>query len=78
MCDNTAVGWSEYSRHVSNVETEVRQKLSRELLQHIRFLEEDGSPECYIQGVERARVLVLNNTSIRSSEDGVETQEKLF
>lgn len=78
MCENAAVSWSEYSRHVSNVETEVRQKISRELLQHISFLQEEGSSECYMQGVERARVLVLNNISIRSSEDGVETQEKLF
>lgn len=78
MCDNTAVRWSEYSSHVSNLEIEVRQKISKELLEHIRFLEKTQTPECYIQGIERARVFVLNNISIRSDIEQVENQEKLF
>lgn len=78
MCDNTAVSWSEYSQHLSNLEVEVRQKISRELLEHIHFLERTQTPECYIQGVERARVFVLNNISLKSDTPGIETQEKLF
>lgn len=78
MCDNTAVSWSEYSQHLSNLEMEVRQKIARELLEHIHFLEKTQVPECYIQGVERARVLTLNNISIKNDTSGIETQEKLF
>lgn len=78
MCDNTAVSWSDYSHHLSNIEVEIRQKVSRELLQHIGFLQNDNTPDCYIQGLERARILVLNNISITGDTGGVETQEKLF
>lgn len=78
MCENSAVSWSEYSSHNSRVEYEVRQKISQELLKHIHFLEKTSTPECYIQGIERARVFVLNNISITSDTVEVETQEKLF
>lgn len=78
MCDNTAVRWSEYSSHISNLELEIRQRISKELLEHIGFLEKTQTPECYIQGVERARIFVLNNTSIRSDIGDVENQDKLF
>ena len=78
MCDNGAVSWSEYSSHNSRVEYEVRQNISQELLKHIRFLEKTETPECYIQGLERARILVLNNISTTNDTEEVETQEKLF
>lgn len=78
MCDNTAVSWSEYSQHTSNLETEIRHKISRDLLENIDFLKNNNVSDCYIRGVEWARSLVLSNTNITGKPERVETQEKLF
>lgn len=78
MSDNTAVSWSDYSAHLSNVEYEIRHRIAKELLEHIEILDQQKSPECFVQGVQRARNIVLMNTKINSFADEVETQEKLF
>jgi hypothetical protein len=78
LCDNAAVNWSEYSSHISNIEYEVRQKISQELLKHMTFLQKNSAPECHIQGVEQARVFILQNKSDISDKETLETQERLF
>jgi hypothetical protein len=78
VSDNQAVSWSEYSSHVSEIEYSLRNKISQELLEHIRFLDKTGAPECYTQGVERARMFVVFGGKIKQYEEQVELQEKLF
>lgn len=78
MSDNEAVSWSEYESHNRNTEYLVRHKIARELLEHIEILDNQKSPECFIQGVERARNIVLMNVNLKFVTDEVETQEKLF
>ena len=78
MSDNQAVSWSDYSAHMTEVESSLRNKIAKELLEHIRFLDKTGAPECYMQGVERARVFVLYGTKLKENQAGVELQEKLF
>lgn len=78
MSDNVAVSWSEYHAMKTNAEIEVRQKISQELLEHMRFLQMDGAPECYLQGMERARTFILYNTSISNNIDDDYLQQWLF
>lgn len=78
MSDNTAVSWSEYGAHKSNIEYEVRHKIAKELLKHMEILDKQNSPECFVQGVNRARNLVLMNLNFESVTDEVDPQEKLF
>ena len=78
VSDNEAVSWSDYHAHHSNAETEIRQKISQELLQHMEFLDRSGAPECFIQGVERARNIVLYNLSLKDFAEDSTPQERLF
>lgn len=78
MCDNTAVRWSEYEMVRRQQDTEVRLKIAVELLKHIdMYRENDYSPE-YIQGMERARLLVLFDQSPKSDQENSSEQETLF
>jgi hypothetical protein len=78
VSDNEAVSWSQYSSHVTEVESGLRNRIAKELLEHIHFLDKTGAPECYIQGVEKARMFVLYGTKIKLDNSEVELQEKLF
>lgn len=78
MSDNEAVSWSDYHAHHTNAETEIRQKISKELLEHMAFLDRSGSPECFVQGIERARNIVMYNLSLKDFVEDSTTQERLF
>lgn len=78
MCDNSAVSWSQYESHRQEIEYEVRQKISRELLEHGRFCEQNGMPEMYVNGIERARVLVLTGVGLRHEQESAWSQERLL
>lgn len=78
MRDNSAVSWSEYESHRQQVEYAVRQKISKELLEHGRFCEDNGMPEMYINGIERARMLVLTGVSLRHEQESAWSQERLL
>lgn len=78
MTDNEAVSWSDYHSHNSNREVEIRQKISQELLEHMKFLDNIGSPECFVKGIERARNVVLYNMTVKDFADDSTTQERLF
>lgn len=78
MADNEAVSWSEYESHNRNTEYIVRHKIAQELLEHIEILDKQKSPECFIQGIERARNIVLTNISSKFVTEEVDPQEKLF
>ena len=78
MSDNEAVSWSNYSSHRTSIEYEVRHKVAKELLEHIRFLDKNKAPECYIQGMDRARLFVLHNASLKDSYEQLDYQERLF
>jgi hypothetical protein len=78
LCENQAVSWSEYSSHLSNVEYNTRNKIAKELLEYMDFLQKTAYPECFIQGVEEARNYVLYNTNFKNNDLGVDPQERLF
>lgn len=78
MCDNTAVRWSDYELAKTQMESEFRSKISKELQKHIEEYKKNDFPDLYIQGMERARLLALYNTSLRSNIPDDANQEKLF
>lgn len=78
MCENSAVAWSEYQSHQNNTEQAVRHKIAQDLLTHKAFCEENGLPDMYINGLDRARIIVLTGPMSHSDRDTPWTQEKLL
>lgn len=78
MCDNVAVRWSEYEREKSQIEAQVRVKISQELEKYVEDLEKKQYPNDYISGMEKARLLVLHAPTINRHEQTEYVQEQLF
>jgi hypothetical protein len=78
LCDNTAVRWSEYELAKTQMESEWRSKVAKDLAKHIEEYRKNDFPDLYIQGMERARLLALHNTSITSNTPKDAEQDKLF
>lgn len=70
--------WSEYELARTQQESEIRLKISRELEKHIEEYRENNFSNEYIMGMERARLLALYDTSLKSSPLGLDVQDKLF
>jgi|AntAceMinimDraft_5_1070358.scaffolds.fasta_scaffold03325_8 hypothetical protein len=78
MCENTAVRWSEYELAKNQLESECRNKVVIDLEKHIaKYRENDFSSE-YIQGMERARLLVLYRDNVIPDTTDTACQDKLF
>ena len=78
MCDNTAVRWSDYELAKRQNEAEFRSRIAAELAKHIDLYRENNFPSEYIQGMERARLLVLYNKSLKEEAESLPDQETLF
>lgn len=78
MSDNAAVYWSGYTSHLREVEGSIRVRIAEELLEYISFLDQSGTPECFVKGVEKAREVVLLSDQSRHGALKTEIQERLF
>lgn len=78
MCDNTAVRWSDYELSRRQQESESRTKIAAELAKHIDMYKENNYSSEYIQGMERARLLVLFDKSLKTDTEISGEQETLF
>lgn len=78
MCENSAVKWSDYELAKRQQESECRRKISEELAKHVDLYRKNGFPDLYIQGMERARLLMLFNKSPEDEEKNFPDQQSLF
>lgn len=78
MCDNAAVQWSEFEAEKSRIESNLRNQIAEKLFQHIGISVKSGYPETYIQGMERAREIVLMTRIDDTLSDTGYVQENLF
>lgn len=59
-------------------ESEIRLKISQQLEKHIEEYRKNDFSNEYIMGMERARLLALYDTSLKSSPPSLDVQDKLF
>lgn len=78
MCDNTAVRWSDYELAKRQQDSEFRTKIAAELAKHIDLYRDYGYSSEYLQGMERARLLVLFDKSLAEDHPPLEKQDRLF
>ena len=74
MCDNTAVSWSEQNAFLINAQVGTKQALSEKLLAYMDIYEKQGYSESFLQGMERARSIILSTTATSVPSN----QEPLF
>lgn len=73
MCDNTAVRWSDYELAKRQQDSEFRSKIAAELAKHIDLYRENDFSDEYLQGMERARLLVLYDKSVKINSSDQQT-----
>jgi hypothetical protein len=78
LCDDTAVRWSEYELAKRQQESESRAKIAAELQKHIDLYRDYGYSSEYLQGMERARLLVLFDKSLKLDKESLGDQQTLF
>ncbi len=78
MCENVAVSWSEYESHKQRVEQSVRHQIAQDLTNHKAFCEKNGLPDMYINGLTRARTIVLWGPVSSLPDDTPWMQDKLL
>lgn len=78
MDDNSAIRWSEYELVKRQTESSFRVKLSQELGKYIAEYKENSFPAMYIEGMERARLLITYDKNYKNNEIKNINQDKLF
>jgi hypothetical protein len=59
MCDNVAVTWSNYESHKTEIETNLRHKIYKEIKETIDKAKLQGISNHFISGLEYAQAKVL-------------------
>ena len=59
MCDDTAIRWSTYDTHVSEIESRTRHKIAEHIQQKIDAARTAGISNHFISGLELAKATAL-------------------
>jgi len=78
MCDDAAVRWSEWEAERSRIESQVKDEISKKLLENLTILEDSGYPEIFLQGFSTARNLIFSSSLGQTFNNPQHVQLSLF